>query len=62
MIALNRSHQIIFVSVFSVTVMVAIGATVRIPPITTTIQPDLDAWSQSPAQMTPQTVQNSGDE
>ena len=31
-------------------------------PITTTIQPDLDAWSQSPAQMTPQTVPNSDDE
>lgn len=30
--------------------------------ITATIQPDLAAWSQSPAQMTPQTVLNSGDE
>jgi hypothetical protein len=39
------------------------GTTKRRPnPITTTIQPDLDAWSQSPAQMTPQTVPNSGDE
>ncbi len=39
------------------------GTTNRRPnPITTTIQPDLDAWSQSPAQMTPQTVPNSGDE
>ena len=39
------------------------GTTKRRPnSITTTIQPDLDAWSQSPAQMTPQTVPNSGDE
>ena len=39
------------------------GTTKRRPnPITTTIQPDLDAWSQSPAQMTPQTVPNSDDE
>ena len=30
--------------------------------ITTTIQPDGDAWSQSPAQMTPQIVPNPGDE
>lgn len=36
--------------------------TSRQNPITATIQPDLDAWSQSPAQMTPQTVPNSGDE
>ena len=40
-----------------------IGTTTRRQnPITATIQPDLDAWSQSPAQMTPQTVLNSGDE
>lgn len=36
--------------------------TSRQNPITATIQPDLDAWSQSPAQMTPQTVLHSGDE
>ncbi len=39
------------------------GTTTRRPnPITTTIQPNVDSWSQSPAQMTPQTVPNSGDE
>lgn len=39
------------------------GTTKRRPnPITTTIQPDEDSWSQLPAQMTPQTVPNSGDE
>ena len=40
----------------------AATTTRRQNPITATIQPDLDAWSQSPAQMTPQTVLNSGDE
>lgn len=39
------------------------GTTTRRPnPITTTIQPNVDLWLQSPAQMTLQTVPNSGDE